>query len=376
MAKIPAPKSLVVLGGGIAGHAIAYRLKHLFAVTLVDPKTYLEVPMAAPRLLVDPDALQARIPYAHFLDGVTVVQGRATGLTDGSVAIAPAQGGTATLPFDFAVIATGSRYADPLIKAAAPTEAERAAEIAVAHARHARARTVVIVGGGAVGVETAGEFLDALPEVKVVLVDPGPALLPQAPSRFSGWATQFLTKRGVELILGDRVASPGLGEQPVGGVVTTASGRTIPADAVVWATGVKVATEFVSASWPDSVEPDGRVRTDPFLRVEGHPSVFVVGDATNLPESRMAVIAGLHVKAVVASLTALGAKRPERVRLKPYKVQRPGEGTGKLMLVTLGRRAGLSSLPFGQFRARVFAKIKGEDMLVGRVRKDIGLDPA
>jgi len=282
-----------------------------------------------------------------------------------------------SLPFDFCVIATGSRYADPLIKATAATEAERAAEIAVAHARHARARTVVIVGGGAVGVETAGEFLDALPGVKVVLVDSGPALLPQAPSRFSGWATQFLTKRGVELILGDRVASPGLGEQPLGGVVTTASGRTIPADAVVWATGVKVATEFVSASWPDTVEPDGRVRTDPFLRVEGHPSVFVVGDATNLPESRMAVIAGLHVKAVVASLTALSrARRPEHVRLKPYKVQRPGEGMGKLMLVTLGRRAGLSSLPFGQFRARVFARIKGEDMLVDRVRKDIGLDPA
>lgn len=67
MAKTPFPRSLVVIGGGIAGHAIAYRLKSLFTVTLVDPKTYLEVPMAAPRLLVDPDALQARIPYAEFL---------------------------------------------------------------------------------------------------------------------------------------------------------------------------------------------------------------------------------------------------------------------------------------------------------------------
>jgi hypothetical protein len=41
-----------------------------------------------------------------------------------------------------------------------------------------------------------------------------------------------------------------------------------------------------------------------------------------------------------------------------------------MMLVTFGRHGGLSSLPFGQFSAAFFARIKSQDMLVGRVARD------
>lgn len=67
-------RSVLVIGGGAAGHQIAYQLRDDANVTLVDPKTYWEVPMAVPRLLVEPDALKARIAYKSFLGPAQNVQ--------------------------------------------------------------------------------------------------------------------------------------------------------------------------------------------------------------------------------------------------------------------------------------------------------------
>lgn len=126
-------KRLVVIGGGMAGHQIAYTMQDTMEVTLIDPKTYVEVPMAIPRLLVEPDALPARIPFTDFLGAATLVRGHATAMADQAVEVTTVDGKKQLVPFDYAVIASGSRYADPLIKAAAGTETERRAEIAAAH---------------------------------------------------------------------------------------------------------------------------------------------------------------------------------------------------------------------------------------------------
>jgi hypothetical protein len=107
---------------------------------------------------------------------------------------------------------------------------------------------------------------------------------------------------------------PPIGRQPNDGVATTASGRKIDADAIVWAAGIKIATEFVAQSFPEAIERDGRLKTDPYLRLQGHPTIFVAGDVTNLPERRLAIIAGLHAPAVTKSLTALAQSREAKAR--------------------------------------------------------------
>src|SRR5437879_4273289 len=66
---------VVIAGGGLAGHRIAYALQWETDVTLIDPKDYFEVPMAVPRMLVEPGrAWDAIIPYADFLTQVTFVR--------------------------------------------------------------------------------------------------------------------------------------------------------------------------------------------------------------------------------------------------------------------------------------------------------------
>jgi NADH dehydrogenase FAD-containing subunit len=141
-------KNVLVIGGGAAGHQIAYQLRDTANVTLVDPKTYWEVPMALPRLLVEPDGLPARMRYDSFLGAATHVQGKVVSLEDGAARVALGTGEQQTLAYDYAVIASGSAYMDPLIKAQAKTEENRSAEIAAMNALLRTARSVVVAGGG------------------------------------------------------------------------------------------------------------------------------------------------------------------------------------------------------------------------------------
>ena len=367
-------QTILVIGGGAAGHQIAYQLRNDAAVTLVDPKTYWEVPMAVPRLLVEPEAVAARMRYDSFLGEARHLQGKVTRLFDGGAEVTANDGTTQTIACDYAVIASGSVYMDPLIKAQAITESDRAAEIAAMNARLRGARAVVVAGGGPVGVETAAELRETFPSVRVTLVHGGKQLLDRAPHKFPGWAEKALRLAGVAIVLGDFVVDPAPGAQPKDGKIRTKLGRVIDADAIVWAGGVKPVTEFVTQSWPAAVQQDGQLKVDPYLRLEGHPTVFVAGDITNLPEARLAIICGLHAKSVVSNLKALvAAADPAAVKLKPYKPAPPGKGMSKMMIVTLGRKDGLTSLPFGQFRAAFLArKIKARDMLVGTSRKAVG----
>ncbi|MBX5204054.1 FAD-dependent oxidoreductase [Rhizobium sp. NZLR1] len=368
-------KAILVIGGGAAGHQIAYQLRDVASVTLVDPKTYWEVPMAVPRLLVDPAALSARIGYGTFLGSGRHVQGKVVQLGEAAARVALTDGGEETLDFDYAVIATGSRYLDPLIKAQAPSEQERAAELQDMNQRLKAARSIAVVGGGPVGIETAAELRETLPGAKVTLIHAGRTVLDKAPSKFPAWAQQYLRSKDVEIIVNDLVVTPTLGEQPKDRKVVTRAGRAVAADVIIWAAGTQPVTDFVASSWPGAVDRNGHVKVDEHLRVPGHPRVFAVGDITNLPENRLAIIAGLHAKSVVANIKKLlSAREGSDMRLKPYKPARPGKGMGRMMVVTLGRTDGLTSLPFGQFRASFLAKkIKAHDMLVGMSRKALGL---
>ena len=369
-------KKLVVIGGGAASHQIAYDMRDSLEVTLIDPKTYWEVPMALPRLLVEPDALPARMSYASFLPGVRLIQGRAVKMAKNSVTVDLNGQSPETVTFDYAVIATGSRYVDPLIKAEVPTEAERSAQISAAHSRLKRAHRVVIAGGGPVGVETAAELRATFPTVAVTLVHGATKLLETAPDKFGDWAAAAdLQRSGVDLLLNDMVVEPAIGMQPESGKVRTKAGRVIEADVVIWAAGVKPNTDFVAASWPDLVQSNGFIKTDAYLRLQGQPHVFVAGDVTNLPEGRLVITASFHIPSIVSNLkTMLAAATSADAKLKPYSPKVPGKGLGKLMIVTLGRRDGLTSFPFGQFRASFLArKMKSENMFVAKYRKAVGL---
>lgn len=228
----------------------------------------------------------------------------------------------------------------------------------------------MVAGGGPVGVETASELKETFPELSVSLVHAANKLLENGPSKFGGWAKDELSSRGVNIVLNDMVTEPSIGQQPSNGKVRLKNGRTINADFVVWAAGARPTTDFVASSWPQLVEQNGQLKVDRFLKLQGHPNIFVAGDVANLPEGRLAIVASFHAASIVSNLKSILKGR----ELKPYQPKIPGKGLGKLMLVTLGRKDGLTSLPFGQFRASFLARnIKAKDMLVGKFRKALSL---
>jgi len=85
----------------------------------------------------------------------------------------------AVLPFDYVVIGTGSRYPSNI----KPTESSlsfRRYQFKQERKRIAAASKVLVVGGGVVGTEMAGEVMSYFPDVPVELVTRSHCLLPRS----------------------------------------------------------------------------------------------------------------------------------------------------------------------------------------------------
>lgn len=120
--------------------------------------------------------------------------------------------------------------------------------------------------------------------------------------------------------------------------VELAGGGFVPADAVAWAGGLRVAP--LAARSGLAVDAAGRVRTDDTLRSVSHPDVYAIGDAAVMygvdgAELRMACATGLPAgMGVVDRILAHRRGEPARPFRYGYIVQ----------CVSLGRRDGLIQL--------------------------------
>jgi NADH dehydrogenase len=162
------------------------------------------------------------------------------------------------------------------------------AEFEVDEASRRGKLTFVIVGGGPTGVELAGSIIETatrtLPNefrhidtktARVILVDRGDRLLGGMPPEMGRRAQTDLEAMGVEIWLNRSVTSV----QEDGVMIEE---EYVPAENVFWAAGVQ------GTSLADSLELEkdrmGRVKVDPDLSIQGHPEVFVIGDAAHVAE--------------------------------------------------------------------------------------------
>lgn len=161
-------------------------------------------------------------------------------------------------------------------------------------------RTIVVVGGGAGGVELTIAMQSQVPErTKFVLVHSHERLLEWHNDRVARQLTGVLRKRGVDLRLGDRVT-----EVQEKSVVLREGGK-LNADSVFWVTQ-PAPPEWLSESGLDLTEK-GFIRVKPTLQTVKHPWIFAAGDVATiesdpLPKSgvyavRMAVPLERNVRA-------------------------------------------------------------------------------
>ena len=202
---------------------------------------------------------------------------------------------------------------------------------------------VVVVGGGATGVEMAGTLAEmvnsALPhsypeldptKIKVTLVEMGPEVLGPFKQSLRAYSARALRHRGVDLRLAAAV------EEVTPEEVRLKDGTVLPSRTVIWATGV-TAHPIVS-TWGLPQGRGGRIVVGPDMRVAGTDDVFAIGDVAGDPDNLLPQLAqpaiqqGTHVAEMIARLTA-------------------GMGTSafhytdKGTMATIGRRAAVAQLP-------------------------------
>lgn len=155
-------------------------------------------------------------------------------------------------------------------------------EYLAAHHQGAEVR-IVVVGGGATGVETAGALAElrnndmpvTYPELDrsrthVTLIEMAPHLLGAFHHSSQEYARKSLEKRDVDLRFNTTVREV----RPDGVVVN--DGEFIPAGVVIWASGIKAPDEV--ANWGVPQGRGGRIEVDDHLRVKGLQDVFAIGD--------------------------------------------------------------------------------------------------
>ncbi len=144
--------------------------------------------------------------------------------------------------------------------------------------------TLVVVGGGPTGIETAGALLELSRHVlqneftgatgslrpRVILVEASDRLLASYPVRLQEAARRQLQSLGVEVILGEPV------EQADGERLLLKGGQIIPTRTVIWSAGVRASPLAAMLGVP--LTPAGRVPVRPTLEVAGLPDVYAVGD--------------------------------------------------------------------------------------------------
>jgi NADH dehydrogenase len=299
---------VVVLGGGLAGVACAHRLgDEGVRVTLVDRNDYhqfqpLLYQVATSQL---PAEDIARPHRTIFRDYPTVEV-----CTDEVVALDPAAhsvtlAGGRQLSGSHLVIAAGAQpqffgvpgaaeHAFPLYAVADAERLRLQLQGLLTEAADAPPEAdgvqVVVVGGGPTGVETAGalaELMAALAATerirrpgRISLVDRGGAVLGAFSERSHSYAHDKLTSHGVDLRLHSGVASVHADH------VELADHSTIDTKVVIWAGGESAAPIVASSGLRTG--RGGRIDVEPDLTVDGHPGVYAVGDAANVPDNAVA----------------------------------------------------------------------------------------
>jgi NADH dehydrogenase len=306
---------IVIVGGGAGGLELACKLGRKLGpakVALVDSRLYhIWKPslheVAAGTLDIHQEGLSYQM-LAHD-NGFTFILGPMTGLDLAStrLTVGPVLGGgEEVLPerrvgYRSLVLAVGSTSnyfgvpgaPENTISLNATEDAERfrlrlLRLLASADERKEEGRQaaidVVIIGGGATGVELAAELreasgayaaygfahLQAQRDVHITLLEGAPRILAPLPERVSDAALKLLDKRAIRVVTDCRVT------QIDKNLVHDKKGNTYPADLCVWAAGIRAPEFLGSLGLPTS--KGGQVEVDAQLRAKGVAGVYALGD--------------------------------------------------------------------------------------------------
>ncbi|MBI5959910.1 MAG: NAD(P)/FAD-dependent oxidoreductase, partial [Chloroflexi bacterium] len=158
--------------------------------------------------------------------------------------------------------------------------------------RQAALTTMVVVGGGPTGLETAGALSELYRYViskeyanqasalngRVILLEMSDHLLAPYPARLQAAARRQLESLGVEVILGSRVVEAAQDH------IRLSDDRVIPTYTLIWAAGVK--SSPIADMLGIAGQRAGRVPVRPTLQIPNADTIYVVGDMAYLEDRK------------------------------------------------------------------------------------------
>ena len=370
-------KRIVIVGGGLGGLELAFKLvDDDYQVVLIDKNNYHQFPPLIYQVAsggLEPSSIS--FPFRRLFQGKKDFFFRMAKVESVNTDKKIINTTVGEIDYDYLVMAFGAKtnfFDNKDIEATtlpmkSVSEAMRLRntilrnlELALTEEDPARKQAlmnIVVVGGGASGVEIAG----AVAEMKKnIIARDYPDLdssqmhiyLVNAVDRLLSAMDPVSSKRAERDLkeLHVHIRQPQFATEYKDGILKTSAGLEIPTQTVIWVSGICANT--VEGFPAESIGHAGRFLTDRFCRVKGVKDVYAIGDVSlvegdeeyPLGHPQLAQVAMQQAKTVAKNFKAMSKGK----ELKPFKYKNLG------VMATIGRNhavAEISGKKFGGFPA-------------------------
>ena len=370
-------KRIVIVGGGLGGLELAFKLvDDDYQVVLIDKNNYHQFPPLIYQVAsggLEPSSIS--FPFRRLFQGKKDFFFRMAKVESVNTDKKIINTTVGEIDYDFLVMAFGAKtnfFGNKDIEATtlpmkSVSEAMklrntilRNLELALTEEDPARKQAlmnIVVVGGGASGVEIAGAVAEMKKNIiardypdldssqmHIYLVNAGDRLLATMDPVSSKRAERDLKELHVH------IRQPQFATEYKDGILKTSAGLEIPTQTVIWVSGICANT--VEGFPAESIGHAGRFLTDRFCRVKGVKDVYAIGDVSlvegdeeyPLGHPQLAQVAMQQAKTVAKNFKAMSKGK----ELKPFKYKNLG------VMATIGRNhavAEISGKKFGGFPA-------------------------
>ncbi len=288
-------KKVVVIGGGFAGTKIAKRLENSFEVTLIDTKDYFEFTPGILRTVVEPFHIKKiQILHKSYLKNSNIIRGSVKNISKNKIYV-----NNKIVKFDYLAICSGSNYKNHF-KDSNIILADRIKNFQRYHNLLIKSKNILIIGGGLVGVELAGEISTKYPKKEITIIHSKNKLIERNPKSASDYAEKFLKKRGVEILYNNYILKKEKNK------LFTKKGDILNVDLVFLCTGINPNSKFLNQNL---LNKQKQIIVNENLQVKGYKNIFAAGDINDILIEKTAQNAEKQANMVIKNIKALESSK-------------------------------------------------------------------
>ncbi|KAJ1713232.1 Amid-like NADH oxidoreductase [Aspergillus flavus] len=318
-------RNIIVVGGSYVGKTTAQELAQVVPnthrVLLIEPHSHFHHLFTFPRFAIVPgQEHKAFIPYTGIFPSTSsltqhaVVQARALSVLPQHVKLDREWQGSRQIPFDYLVVATGTRLVQP----AGMRHDDKLSSVAYLQNHQndvKKAKSILIAGGGAVGVQMATDLKEFYPEKEITVVQSRPQLMSGFHEGLHELVKERFDELGIKFVTGARVKIPAEGYPTEGGAfnVELTNGTQLSTEFVICATGQTPNNGLISELTPSTSESlinldNGFIRIRPTMQFldPKYSNLFAVGDIADTglrkaarPGSAQAAVVAKNIQAMI-----------------------------------------------------------------------------